>query len=328
MSRISRMGVMLALAGLLSGLAACTPAMGQTAPAVKKDRAGYTLPWLRKPKATARPPLPARKPAKPEAPAQPETTAAKPLSGFDTELVHTGIKPAAEPAPPPGPQAKPAETEATAAMTPEPEQQAAAAPAPLRKPAGETPAAPESEPKTVIASGTAGAEPPTPDRKPSPAPARKESTGQGAAKKDTARILPAQPDADAKAESKPAAARTAHAAAPAAAPLPDRKPPKPALRPAKADGGTQSARPGDKDKDEDSRQAARNKTRKELCLALRGCRNDYTRCFNRLEKEVKPELWSAEREKCVAAYKICIDKNFKAGEMWFTRWFTPFENCE
>lgn len=64
------------------------------------------------------------------------------------------------------------------------------------------------------------------------------------------------------------------------------------------------------------------------CMALRSCRQPYTRCFNRLEKEVKPENWSAEREKCVAAYKVCIDKNFSGGEMLFTRWFVPDENCE
>lgn len=64
------------------------------------------------------------------------------------------------------------------------------------------------------------------------------------------------------------------------------------------------------------------------CIALRSCRQPYTRCFNRLEKEVKPAQWSAERDKCVAAYKTCIDKNFTGGEMLFTRWFVPDENCE
>lgn len=64
------------------------------------------------------------------------------------------------------------------------------------------------------------------------------------------------------------------------------------------------------------------------CMQLRGCRATYTKCFNRLEKDVQPANWSSEREKCVATYKACIDKHFQGGEMLFTRWFVPDENCE
>lgn len=64
------------------------------------------------------------------------------------------------------------------------------------------------------------------------------------------------------------------------------------------------------------------------CMQLRGCRSAYTKCFNRLEKEVKPAKWSEERDKCVVAYKACIDKHFQSGEMLFTRWFVPDENCD
>lgn len=64
------------------------------------------------------------------------------------------------------------------------------------------------------------------------------------------------------------------------------------------------------------------------CMALRGCRTTYTKCFNRIEKKVKPANWSAARDKCVVTYKACIDKHFQGGEMLFTRWFVPDENCE
>jgi hypothetical protein len=330
MWRISRIGVMLALAGILSGPTAYSPAMGQTAPAAQKNRAGYSLPWLRKPKQQAHPPLPSRKPAKPEAPAQAETTAAIPVSALDAEALHAGIEPETEPAPPAEPQAKPAEAEAAAAGPAKPDQQAAAAPAPLRKPAGMEPAAQKNEEKTASAPASAVAEPPAPDRKPSPAPAREENTGSVATKKDTARIAPAPPDADAKAESEPATARTAHANAATTLPLPARKPPKPKAPAAKAgDPSPPISRNKDKDKDKDAQKTAGTMSRKVKCLALRECRSGFTRCFSRLEKEVKPELWSAEREKCVAAYKVCIDKYFTDKmDMFFTRYFVPNESCE
>lgn len=71
-----------------------------------------------------------------------------------------------------------------------------------------------------------------------------------------------------------------------------------------------------------------DKRKLQLCLALRGCRSAYTRCYNRIEKKFPPQQWNLEREKCVAPYKACIDKHFKGGELWFTRWFVPDENCE
>lgn len=74
--------------------------------------------------------------------------------------------------------------------------------------------------------------------------------------------------------------------------------------------------------------AAPDNAQYKKCMQLRGCRTTYTKCFNRLEKEVKPANWSSERDKCVATYKVCIDKHFQGGEMMFTRWFVPDANCE
>ncbi len=74
--------------------------------------------------------------------------------------------------------------------------------------------------------------------------------------------------------------------------------------------------------------AAKKKSDYKLCLALRKCRGVYSYCFAQLEKKFKPHEWSAEREKCVATYKVCIAKTFKSGELMFTRWFVPEANCD
>lgn len=76
------------------------------------------------------------------------------------------------------------------------------------------------------------------------------------------------------------------------------------------------------------RVAAKKKTEYQLCLALNKCRGRYTWCFARLEKKFPPHKWSSEREKCVATYKTCIDKTFKGGELFFTRWFQRDVDCK
>lgn len=74
--------------------------------------------------------------------------------------------------------------------------------------------------------------------------------------------------------------------------------------------------------------AENKKSEYQLCLALNKCRVRYTSCFAQLEKKFPPQKWSSEREKCVATYKVCIDKTFKSGELFFTRWFQRDVDCK
>lgn len=110
----------------------------------------------------------------------------------------------------------------------------------------------------------------------------------------------------------------AEQAAPSVYPgLPRRKPPKPVVRRAdrkKADGRKRLQRGSDR--------------QKYLCRALQSCRNDFIRCKAKIKHPDQSPEWSEAKEACGAIYKTCVEKDFQAGEWFFTRWFYFQElNC-
>lgn len=73
---------------------------------------------------------------------------------------------------------------------------------------------------------------------------------------------------------------------------------------------------------------AQDRNFKALCKKLQRCRSKYTYCFDQIEKHPRRDQWSAMRTACVDKYKLCIDKNFKSGEILFTRWFVRDPDCK
>ena len=64
------------------------------------------------------------------------------------------------------------------------------------------------------------------------------------------------------------------------------------------------------------------------CEALNECRRQFTLCFDEIYRNPK-KSWETHENDCAIPYSACIDKNFKTGEMWFTRMFNPFVlKCE
>ena len=60
---------------------------------------------------------------------------------------------------------------------------------------------------------------------------------------------------------------------------------------------------------------------KYLCKALQSCRNEFVRCKNKIKHPDQSEEWIIAKEVCGAYYKTCVEKDFKSGEWFFTRWF-------
>jgi len=60
---------------------------------------------------------------------------------------------------------------------------------------------------------------------------------------------------------------------------------------------------------------------KQLCRALQSCRNAFVRCKGKIKHPDQTEAWSIAKEVCGAHYKTCVEKDFKGGEWFFTRWF-------
>ncbi|MDA7946753.1 MAG: hypothetical protein MPJ78_04680 [Hyphomicrobiaceae bacterium] len=58
-----------------------------------------------------------------------------------------------------------------------------------------------------------------------------------------------------------------------------------------------------------------------LCEALQACRNEFIRCKSKIKHPDQSEAWSIAKEECGAHYKACVQKDFKSGEWFFTRWF-------
>lgn len=106
--------------------------------------------------------------------------------------------------------------------------------------------------------------------------------------------------------------------------LPVRKPPKPVVR-------TTGRLKPDKKKSTGSRKLpppgpARDKY---LCKALQACRNEFIRCKSKIKYPDQSKEWSIAKEACGAEYSKCVDKDFAAGQWFFTRWFYFEElDCE
>lgn len=62
------------------------------------------------------------------------------------------------------------------------------------------------------------------------------------------------------------------------------------------------------------------------CAALNECRAAFARC--KREFIEKTGSWDLETQPCGDEYSACIREHFRAGEMFFTRWFWPYEACQ
>ena len=58
-----------------------------------------------------------------------------------------------------------------------------------------------------------------------------------------------------------------------------------------------------------------------LCRALQACRDGFKACKGKIEYPDQSEAWSIAKEECGAHYKACVEKDFRGGEWFFTRWF-------
>lgn len=61
-------------------------------------------------------------------------------------------------------------------------------------------------------------------------------------------------------------------------------------------------------------------TERQKCKALNRCRQKYTHCFNKLERQHKIDQKDAV---CVPPYQKCINASFGGTDWFFTRWFNP-----
>lgn len=66
---------------------------------------------------------------------------------------------------------------------------------------------------------------------------------------------------------------------------------------------------------------SRSAREKYLCKALQSCRNAFVSCKGKIKHPDQTEAWSIAKEVCGAHYKTCVEKDFKGGEWFFTRWF-------
>lgn len=61
-------------------------------------------------------------------------------------------------------------------------------------------------------------------------------------------------------------------------------------------------------------------TERQKCMALNRCRQKYTHCYNKLERQHKI---AQKDEVCVPPYQKCINETFSGMDWFFTRWFDP-----
>jgi hypothetical protein len=61
------------------------------------------------------------------------------------------------------------------------------------------------------------------------------------------------------------------------------------------------------------------------CAALSECRAAFARC--KREYIEKTGSWDLETQPCGERYQACVREHFAPGEMFFTRWFWPYEAC-
>lgn len=61
-------------------------------------------------------------------------------------------------------------------------------------------------------------------------------------------------------------------------------------------------------------------TERQKCKALNRCRQKYTHCYNKLERQHR----IADKDTvCVPPYQKCINASFSGTDWFFTRWFNP-----
>lgn len=126
---------------------------------------------------------------------------------------------------------------------------------------------------------------------------------------------PPEPKPVAVPEAAPEAEQSAAPARMAIAPVPPRKPAKPA----------RAASPPAEDAPSKKKPPAGTSDQSKKCAALGKCRAAFARCKAEFIK--KEGEWDLEKEPCGAKYKVCVRENFHEGEMFFTRWFWPYEDC-
>lgn len=277
----------LIVTALLAGLSASRPAGAQYDGNAWIDAARRAAP-----ERASKVPMPARRPRPPAraAAAEESAPAAPPLP----EQVERAEETAAAP---PVPEEKPEETRDPVTGQ-EPPAAAAPPPRPERAPGPPVEAGP-TWPHEAAAARALGGE----IAMPAEVTAAVETAG---AVEETGTT----PEAEAR-PARPSGERSA-----ALAPLPVRKPPKPA-----AGAPSVSPRAGGAP----ARNGPGNAGQSAKCAALAKCRDEFASCKTAfIEKEGE---WDLEKEPCGAAYKVCIRKNFQAGEMFFTRWFWPYEEC-
>lgn len=59
---------------------------------------------------------------------------------------------------------------------------------------------------------------------------------------------------------------------------------------------------------------------RQKCKALNRCRQKYTHCYNKLERQHRV---AEKDEVCVPPYQKCINASFGGMDWFFTRWFNP-----
>lgn len=297
-------------------------------------------------------PLPVRKPRVPP-----------PAAAADKDTVETSAPQAVTPPPPERRTAVPASKTGTgddAKAPPTAPRKSAGVPPPPRKPGDALKAPDDAVPvsERVRASGRDAADPHrelagvdlknNPDDWPPPETA--------------APVLPdaatdeARPDAPEPAARPDAAFATPPA--PVRAPVPDKKPSgktveKTVTKPAgKPEGQRDAAATGDPGKETKKKQVVKPVTkparqhdasatsdpRKETkkkpapggeratkCAALNLCRDAFAKC--KADYIKKHGRWDLDKEPCGDKYAVCVRKNFQSGEMFFTRWFWPYQEC-
>jgi len=75
-------------------------------------------------------------------------------------------------------------------------------------------------------------------------------------------------------------------------------------------------------------QSGKPKTHEQQCAALQICRTAFSKCrFSKKREETDADGWEVHKKKCGDIYNKCIKQHFGQGEMFFTRWFLPFDPC-
>ena len=109
---------------------------------------------------------------------------------------------------------------------------------------------------------------------------------------------------------------------------PKRKAVAPAERPRKKAALPPRPRTAKKKEHKDIPKRGKPKTREQQCAALTVCRSAFARCrFSKDRNKTDDEGWEIHKKKCGAEYQTCIGQYFEPGEMFFTRWFLPYNPC-